>query len=120
MIISTPPFVALFLPAAYFAMRIRLGIGFFTLPFERRQKPTLHLPEISSVIGKAVCARLKVRPGCDNMHVLRYGTLCLAQQVGIEAKLKHGSGLCFARELGVDRLIRPFTKRARDLDATQD
>jgi hypothetical protein len=99
MIISTPAFVARLLPTAYFAMRIRLGIGFFTLPFERRQKPTLHLPEKSSVIGKAVRARLKVRPGCDNMHVLGYGALRLAQQVGIEAKLKHGSGFCFAREL---------------------
>src|SRR5262249_37036372 len=94
---------------------------FFRLLFcERRQEPTLHLPEIGGIVGKAVRVRLKVRPGCDDMHILGSDALCLVQQLTIEAKLKNGSGLRFTSELGVNGLIRPFAKRAREFDATQD
>jgi hypothetical protein len=101
-------------------MRLRIGIRFFLFVFLKcRHQAALYLPEISGVVGKAVTARLKVRPGRDDIHLLGCQTLRLRQQIGIEAKLKNGAGFRFTGKLGVERLIRPITERAWPFDTTQ-
>ena len=90
-------------PSAYVAMFYRVGISLYYVSFfQGRQQTTLHLPKIGDVVRKSILLRLKVRPRCDNIHVLRCQALSLCQEIGIETKLEHGSRFRFTRELCVD------------------
>src|SRR5215472_2822554 len=54
------------------------------------------------------------------MHVFGRETLRLAQQISVETELEDGPRSCFTGKLGIDGLIRPTSKRTRDLDAPKN
>src|ERR1700745_1885985 len=102
MIVVAASLLARFAPAADITMHLGIGIRFLAFDFlKSRHKAALYLPEISGVVGKAVTARLKVRPGRDYIHILRCKALRLRKQIGIEAKLENSASFRFTSELGV-------------------
>jgi hypothetical protein len=120
-IVIPPTLVAGLPPPADIAMLFRIWIVCGRRLLQQRCfKSFLYAPEVRRVAGKAVVKGLEVRPGRDDVHVFRGAFLCMGQQIRIDAELQDCTGFGLARQLGIDRLIRPIAKPALPLDPPQN
>ena len=122
MIVVTAAAVADVSPSTDVAMLFRIGIGNFRAAVRHGEpQATLDLSEVGGVVREPVSLRLKRRPRHDDVHVLWHEALHLSQQVGVQAKLENRSRLRLARQLGLNRLVRPAPEGTRRIvDAAQD
>ena len=83
-------------------------------------KPVSHQPIVGGVVVDAIGLRLELRPGRDDVHVLRLLALHSRHQVGVERQLENSAALGFAGQLGVCDLVRPIAELAGRIHAHQD
>src|ERR1700733_13985199 len=96
MIVSPPNRIAFAEPAAYFAMRARLGICLFLLFGSRHVlQPRSHISVVGRVLCKAVGLWLEAFASGNHVHELWSRPLVLFEQRRIDRELQDRCRLCF-------------------------
>ena len=126
MIVLDPALLAHRVPSADLAVGDRFGVRLGGL--DRRGQRLLdlgfevmpHETEVSAELGEAVTLGLEIAPGDDDSQHLRFSPLELGQEIRVETELDQRRATGLLGELGLDRLVSPWTEAALAVHANQD